>query len=155
MTRQDTRRTVRGDERAITVTDSIAAGSLVVLAVVLAAGLGLGVLYAPSDGGTDATRANFSYQHFADDSVLVVTFAKGDPITAGDLSIVSGETNRTWAMLANTTESEEVSEGSTIQLTGTGRFGKPITTDTSVRIVYTGGNETRVLSSWPPNSSAG
>ncbi|WP_424019010.1 hypothetical protein ACOZ4N_05935 [Halorientalis pallida] len=155
MPRQDTRRTVRGDERAITVTDSIAAGSLVVLAVVLAAGLGLGVLFAPSEGGNNATRADFSYQHFSEDSVLVVTFVEGDSIQAGDLSVVSGETNRTWAMLANTTESQEVSQGSTVQLTGTGRFGRPITTDTTVRIVYTGGNETRVLSRWPPNSSAG
>ncbi|RXK49103.1 hypothetical protein [Halorientalis pallida] len=155
MTREDPQRTARDDERAITVTDSVAAGSLVVVAVLLAAGLGLGVLYAPSDGGSNVTRANFSFEHFPDDSALIVTFARGDSIPAGELSVVSDETNRTWAALANMSESKAVSQGSTIQLTGTGTFGKPITTNTQVRVVYTGGNETRVLDRWPPDSGGG
>jgi hypothetical protein len=155
MTREDPRRTARGDRRATTVTDSIAAGSLVVLAVVLAAGLGLGVLYAPSDGGSNATRANFSYQHFSEDSVLVVTFSRGDSIPAGELAVTSGETNRTWATLANMSESKTVSEGSTIQLSRSGPFGKSITTNTQVQILYTGGNETQVVSRWPPDSGGG
>lgn len=155
MTREDPRRTAREEERAATVTDSMAAGSLVVLAVVLAAGLGLGVLYAPSEGGGNATRANFSYQHFPDGSALVVTFTRGDSIKAGDLALVSGEANSTWAELANMSASKTLSEGSTIQLTGSGRFGKPITSSTQVRVLYTGGNESRVLSRWPPNGTAG
>ncbi|MFB6083658.1 MAG: hypothetical protein ABEJ94_05385 [Halorientalis sp.] len=154
MTREDSRRTARGDDRAITVTDSIAAGSLVALVVILSAGLGLGVLYSPSEEG-NATQATFTFQHFPDGSVLVVTFSQGDPIPAGKLAVVSGETNRTWAMLANVSESTTVSEGSTIQLTGSGRFGKPITTSTRVRVVYITGNGTRVLDRWPPNSSSG
>jgi hypothetical protein len=155
MTGDDPRATARRDERAITVTDSIAAGTLIVLAVLLAAGLGLGVLLAPSDDGGNTTRANFTYQHFPDDSALVVTFSKGDPIPAGELAFVSGQTNVTWATLANTSESAEVSEGSTVQLTGTGRFGRPVTTDTDVEVVWTGGNETRVLSRWPTEDGDG
>ncbi len=155
MTRQDPQRTGRDDERAVTVTDSLAAGSLVFLAVVLAAGLGLGVLYAPSDGGSNATRANFSFEHFPDDSALVVTFTKGDSIPAGELALVSDQTNVTWATLANTSESEAVSQGSTVQLTGTGTYGKPITTSTQVRVVYTGGNESRALATWPRESASG
>jgi hypothetical protein len=155
MTRQNSLRTARGDERATTVSDSMAAGSLVVLAVVLAAGLGLGVLYAPSEGGGNTTRANFSYQHFSDDSALIVTFTRGDSIQAGELALVSGEANSTWAELANMTASKTLSEGSTIQLSASGRFGKAITSSTQVRVLYTGGNETRVLSRWPPNGTAG
>ncbi|AQL41266.1 hypothetical protein BV210_00420 [Halorientalis sp. IM1011] len=155
MPRENSRRTVRDDERAITVTDSVAAGSLIAMAVVLAAGLGLGVLYAPADDAANGTRANFTFQHFSDDSVLIVTFSKGSSIPAGELAVVSGETNRTWAMLANVSESEGVSEGSTVQLTGSGRFGKPITTGTQVQIVYTGGNGTKVLDRWPAESGSG
>jgi hypothetical protein len=155
MTRQDPQRTARGDERAVTVTDTLAAGSLVVLAVVLVAGLGLGVLYAPSDDGGNATRANFTFEHFPDDSALIVTFTRGDSIPAGELALVSEQTNVTWATLANVSESETVSQGSTIQLTGTGTYGKPITTDTTVEVVYTGGNESRVLDSWPPDTASG
>lgn len=155
MTGDDSPRTAGGDDRAVTVTDSIAAGTLVVLAVVLAAGLGLGVLFAPSGGTTNTTTANFTFKHFPDGSALVVTFSKGEPLPAGELAVVSGETNVTWATLANSSTSKEVSKGSTVQLTGTGRFGKPITTSTQVRIVWTGGNGTKVLDRWPADSGSG
>lgn len=155
MTRQDSQRTARSDERAVTVTDSVAAGSLIVMALLLSAGLGLGVLYAPSADEGNETRAEFSFEHFPDDSALVVTFTKGDSIPAGELALVSDQTNVTWATLANTSESEAVSQGSTVQLTGTGTYGKPITTSTQVRVVYTGGNESRALATWPRESASG
>ncbi|WP_336003196.1 hypothetical protein [Halorientalis halophila] len=149
MTDDDQGRSLEGDARAFSITDSVAAGALVVLAIVLAAGLGLGVLYAPSESADNETRANFTFQHFSDDSVLIVTFSEGDPIPAGELLLTSSGANVTWATVANTSETAEVSRGSTIQLGADGPFGRRVTTNTEVRVLWTGGNETRELDSWP------
>jgi hypothetical protein len=107
-------------------------------------------LYAPSEGAANETRANFTFQHFPDSSELIVTFSEGEPIPAGELALTSGDVNVTWATLANRSETSEVSRGSTIQLSADGRFGRPVTANTEVRVLWTGGNETRQLDRWPP-----
>jgi len=148
MTGPDWLPTPREGRRAITVNDSMATITLVAFAIVLAAGLGTGILV-EDDGTEGAPEANLSFQHYEDDSALVVTYERGDPIPAGDLAIVSGERNVTWATVANESDSTKITEGSAVQLSSASRFGKAVSTGDTVQVIWIGGNETEQVAEWP------
>lgn len=137
-----------GARRAVTVNDAIAVGTLLVLSLVLSAGLGASIVFL-EDERTGPPSANFTYQHFSTNSMLIVTHNEGDAIQASQLVVESDETKATWATIADANNSSKVAPGDSISLSENSPFGKDITTDDSVTIEWTDGNQTKVLSRWP------
>lgn len=138
---------IPGDQRAVTVTDTVAVVTLVTVSVVLAGALGLAVLVGP--GGSDGPpQANFSFTHFSQDAALLVTHERGDAFEAGSIELTNGETTATWATVAGTNNSTMVSPGDTVRLSRQSAFGARIRTGDTVEVVWTGGNQTVVLDRW-------
>jgi hypothetical protein len=136
------------NDRGVTINDSIAAGTLIAVTLVLAAGLGTAILFADRSGGGPPS-ANFTFEHFSDSSLLIVTMSRGDPIPAGEIRLRSDRANATWAEVANASNGTMVKEGDTVQLSEGSAFGSPVRSTDTVRVEWTGGNETKLLDEWP------
>lgn len=137
-------------DRAVTVSDTLATGTLIVLVVTIGGGLGVAVLVG-GGGDTGPPEANFTFEHFQENGALLITLDRGDPIEAGNLVISNGERRVTWATVASMNESATVTEGSVIQLSSRSAYGASVTTEDIIQITYDPGgeNETAVLATWP------
>lgn len=137
------------DDRGLTVTDSLAAGTVIFLTVALAAALGAGVLLGTDEAGPP--DANFTFSYIDTNDALIVTHSRGDAIPAGDIVLVEEESgaSASWSEVADTNNSTLVGEGDTIQLSARSAFGAPIRTEANVRVEWHGGNDTAVLARWP------
>ena len=132
------------DLRAVTVTDSVAALTLIVFALVLGGGLGLGLTF--SGGGSDgAPSANFSFEYLSQSNTVFVTLNSGGPIPAGNLILVAGQTEKTWAAVAEENNSSEVTQGDTVPLGPNSPFGAPVENGDQVLVRWDDGNETKRL----------
>jgi len=148
MAASDDRRRLAVEDRGVTVSDSVAAGTLIVIALVLGGGLGVAVLSGGSDAGPPS--ANFSFQYFSENGALIVTHERGDEIQAGNivLSKSTGEASATWATVANSNNSTMVGPGDTIQLSERGAFGAPVDPSDTVEVRWETGNQTKLLATW-------
>ena len=121
---------------------------LVAVTIVATASVGLSVLVVDQTAG-DSVDANFSFQHI--DGRLIVTFARGGPVEAGNLTVRGPESQATWAALADTDPATPVSPTNTsiVQLSNRNAYGQRVDQDDNIRILYTPsvGNET-LLQRW-------
>jgi hypothetical protein len=142
------------DVRAVTVTDSVATVALVGFTLVVAGGLGLGLTL--SGGDSNATpSANFSFEYIGQSNLLFVTKETGDPIPAGELVLTSGDTEKTWAAVADSNNSSTVETGDTVPLGENSPFGKAITGQDQVIVRWESGNQTKRLGNWSAQSESG
>jgi len=141
------------DVRAVTVTDTVATVGLVGFALLAAGGLGLGL--AVSGGSSDTTpSANFSFEYVGQSNLLFVTMESGEPIPANELVVASGETEKTWATIADMNNSSTVEQGDTIPLSENSPFGKAITGQDRVIVRWESGNRTKRLGNWSAQSQS-
>ncbi|WP_123534032.1 type IV pilin [Halosimplex salinum] len=121
---------------------------LVAITILVTASVGLFVLVDPGSesAGPDA---NFTFDYVDTSSVLIVSHDRGESLTAGNLTLRSGDTRAGWAEIANTENSTVVEPGSTIQLSRRNAFGRPVSPRDKVFVLHTPpvGNET-VLDKW-------
>jgi hypothetical protein len=145
----DRRSVGAGEDRGLTITDSLAAGTVIFLTVVLAAALGTGVLLGTDEAGPP--DANFTFSYIDANDALIVTHSRGDAIPAGDIVLTEEESGATatWSEVAGTNNSTLVGEGDTIQLSARSAFGAPIGSRARVRVEWHGGNQTALLARWP------
>lgn len=137
------------DLRAVTVTDTVAAVTLIGFALILGGGLGLGIAFPGGGGGAGgAPSANFSYQFFSQSNTVFVTLESGGPIPAGELVLVSGETEKTWAAVAEENNSSEVTEGDTVPIGPNSPFGAPVGSGDQVIVRWDDGNQTKRLGNY-------
>jgi hypothetical protein len=139
-------RSVTDDDRAVTVSDTVATGTIIVITVVLAAGLGYAVLTDAGDVGPP--EANFTFQYFSENGALIVTHSRGDEIEAGNLVLTDGETSASWATVAGTNDTTMIGSGDTIQLSARSSFGAEITPSDRVQVKWVTSNQTEVLATW-------
>lgn len=134
------------DERGVTVSDAVATGTIIFMAVALTAGLGFAVI--TDAGATGPPEANFTFQYFGENGALIVTHDRGDAIRAGNLVLSNGETAESWATVAATNNSTLIGSGDTIQLSQRSAFGAPIETEDRVEVRWVTENQTVVLETW-------
>lgn len=151
MTDHDTR---FDDLRAVTVTDSVAALSLIAFALIIGGGLGLGLVF-PGSGASDggAPSANFTFEYLTQANTVFVTLNSGGPIPAGDLVVAAGETEKTWAAVAEENNSTAVERGDTIPIGPNSPFGAPINNGDQVIVRWDDGNETKRLDNFTVSAS--
>lgn len=135
------------DQRGVTINNSTAVATLLLFTVVIGGSLGAAVLFAPEED-TGPPTGNFSYQYFDSNSALIVTFEEGDSFEAGEVLLSNGNTNATWAAVAQMNNSTALTSGDTIQLSRGSAFGTSIISTDTVTIYWTGGNETIKLDEW-------
>lgn len=141
------------DTRAVTVGDSMAGATLVVIALLLGGSLGAGVLLGGSaEEQAGPPQLNFTYQHFDENGALIVTLERGGPARAGNLLFSDGQATASWAAIAGANNSTMVTSGSTIQLSQRSAFGNRITTRDRIEITWTDGNQTKVVGTWQGGS---
>jgi hypothetical protein len=136
------------DLRAVTVTDTVAALTLIAFALVIGGGLGLGIAFPGGGGSGGAPSANFSYQFFSQSDTVFVTLESGGPIPAGNLLLISGETEKTWAAVAEENNSTEVTQGDTVPLGPNSPFGAAVENGDQVIVRWDDGNETKRLGNY-------
>lgn len=138
------------DLRAVTVTDTVAALTLISFALLLGGGLGFGIAFSGGGGGGagGAPSANFSYEFFSQSNTVFVTLESGGPIPAGDLVLVSGETERTWAAVAEENNSSEVTAGDTVPIGPNSPFGAAVQSGDQVIVRWDDGNQTKRLGNY-------
>jgi hypothetical protein len=137
------------DLRAVTVTDTVAALTLITFALVIGGGLGLGIVFPGGGGGSGgAPSANFSYEFFSQSNTVFVTLESGGPIPAGHLVLVSGEAEKTWAAVAQENNSTEVTQGDTVPLGPNSPFGAAVQSGDQVIVRWDNGNETKRLGNY-------
>lgn len=142
------------DVRAVTVTDNVASITLVAFVLLVGGGLGLGLAFSGGGDSGGAPSANFSFEYVDQANTMFVTMKSGDEIPASELVVVSGETSKTWATLADTNNSSMVAPGNSIALGKTTPFGKAITSDDRVIIRWVGNNQTKRLGNWSGSSKS-
>jgi len=121
---------------------------LVAITLLVTGSVGLFVLVDPGSENA-GPNANFTFQYLDSSSVLIVTHDRGDNFTAGNLTVRSSETAVLWSDLANAPENRTISPGATVQLSRRNAYGRPVSAQANIAVVYTPpvGNET-VLDRW-------
>lgn len=152
------RREFDADERAVTINDAVATGTLVALTVMLGVGLGAAVLVGDDFGESGPPDANFSFSYLGANQQLVVTHEQGESIPAGELVIavekgdenspLSEEETMSWAEADEVENDTSVGVGDTVSLSEGTNFGTPIANDDAVEVRWTDGNQTVVLETW-------
>jgi hypothetical protein len=79
----------------------------------------------------------------------------GDPIPASELVVTSGDTEKTWATVADANNSTSVESGDTIALGENSPFGKAITGQDQVIVRWESGNQSKRLGNWSAQSQSG
>jgi hypothetical protein len=134
------------DLRAVTVTDTVAALSLIAFALIIGGGLGVGLVFPGGGGGdTGAPSANFTFEYLSQANTVFATLNSGGPIPGGELVVVAGETEKTWAAVAEENNSTMIERGDTIPLGPNSPFGAPINAGDQVIVRWDDGNETKRL----------
>jgi len=132
------------------MSESIGIGLLVGMTVVVTAVVGLNVLVVSENSGSGAPQANFTYDYSEDNSLLLVTHSRGDPIQAGQLEFegARGEPKANWSELANTNRTEMVDQGAIVQLGEGGAWGQRVGSSDTIRIYYNGSGNRTELDRW-------
>ena len=132
------------------MSESIGIGLLVGMTVIVTAVVGLNVLVVSEDGAGGVPQANFTYDYSEDNSLLLVTHSRGDPMQAGRIEFEGplGEPKANWSQLANTNRTAMVEEGSIVQLGEGGAWDQRVGSTDTIAIYYNkSGNRTQ-LDQW-------
>ncbi|MHB9286625.1 type IV pilin [Halobacteriales archaeon Cl-PHB] len=133
------------DTRA--VSESAGVAILVGLTVLVTASVGMAVVLDDDEG--EGVDAEFRFQYQSEASILLVNHVGGDNISAGSLVVSGSPGNFTWAELGGMDESENVTRGDTIQLSGSGTWGDSISSTDTVRVFYAPDPKNRTeLAAW-------
>lgn len=134
------------DDRA--VSESMAVAILVGFTVLVLVSVGISVLFVDADSGGPPS-ANFTFEHFSENSMLLVSHERGDSIPAGDLVLEGEPGTVTWAQVAGTNATDAVEPGDTVQLSRSSAWGERVTSDQRVAIYYVPDPDNRtLLDSW-------
>ena len=140
-------RRLEADERGFS--ETFAVGALVALTLFMAASVGLYVLAVDVDEGPP--EATFSYDYDGSADTLLVRYTEGQSFQSGSVLLEAGRTEATWAALTDSVPNATLEPGSAVQLSSNGRWGRPITDATQLRIHHVqDGNRTQ-LSNWSTN----
>jgi hypothetical protein len=134
-------RTAGTDARGVSEFTGVAI--LITMTVLVTASVGMYVLVVDTTSDEGPPDANFSFQHISSTSSLIVTFDRGEPIAARNISFEGGGGSATWAELADMNGSEAVGPGAAVQLSNRNAYGQSIGRDTTIRVYYLGVNDTR------------
>lgn len=130
------------------VSELTSALAILVLAVLVIAVVGANVFLAPSEN--QGPEATFSYQHFEDQRILLITYDSGEAIPAGRLEFAGHGSTASWAALnERMNESTPVTPGDAVQIGPQGAFGTAIPPDGSVTVNWVNETGTRVsIDAW-------
>ncbi|WP_276272087.1 type IV pilin [Haloarcula litorea] len=137
-----------GDARAMS--ESIGVAVLVGMTVVVTAMVGVNVLVADTDSG--GVEGSFSYDYVEDSELLVVTYADGDPLAAGNVRFEGPrDAGASWAALSGRNNSSTVEPGDIAQLSSGNAYGQRVSAGDTIVIYYnTSANSTK-LDEWSGN----
>lgn len=120
------------------VSESAGVATLIAITVLVAGSVGLAVVLADDSTGQGIT-ANFTYEFFEEQGRLIISYDRGDNLTAGNLTVSGPRNNVTWAELAGATPDQVVNENanSIVQVTEQSAYGSGLLADDEFRLVYT------------------
>ncbi|CCQ34613.1 hypothetical protein HLRTI_003501 [Halorhabdus tiamatea SARL4B] len=138
-----------GDSDDRGVSEMTAVVTLVAIAFVLVAGVGISAIMF-SEGDTGPPQANFTYEYIDQTSALLITHDRGDEIPSGDLYVSGSDSNVTWAALAGSNESALVTPGDAVQVSEQSAFGEPVRSSSRLELVFHNAslNQSAVISRW-------
>lgn len=124
------------------VSEGTGVAALILITLLATGAVGISVLLMEED--VDLEDSSFDFDHSGD--TLLITYERGETLTAGNLTITSDLSEVTWAELANREPEDAVRPGDAIQLSDVNAWGHPVDSDDEIAIVYTtaDGNETTI-----------
>ena len=133
------------DERG-ELSESAAVAVLVGITLLMTLSAGFYVLAV--DTGDTTLTANFSYDYDSNGDALVVRYTEGDSFNASAIVLESGRTEYRWAEIAGLGPNATLEPGAAIQLSANGRWGRPVTDATTLRIHHVDDGNRTQLSNW-------
>jgi hypothetical protein len=134
----------RGRSRGVSEFTGVAI--LITFTVLITASVGLAVLV-EQPGPEGPPGGNFTFEYFDRSSSMLITFDRGDQITASNLTVRSERGSAAWYELAGSESNATVGPGASIQISGRNAYDADVRSGDRIEVVYTGGNGTVVLDS--------
>ncbi|WEL21865.1 type IV pilin N-terminal domain-containing protein [Halorhabdus sp. BNX81] len=138
-----------GDQDERGVSEMTAVVTLVGIAFILVAGVGISAFLFTGDT-SGPPQANFTYEYIDGANALLIEHDRGDEIRGGDLYVDGPDNNVTWASLAGSNESALVVPDDQVQVSEASAYGAIVRSSSRFRIIYHNAslNESVVLSRW-------
>jgi len=136
-------RSVRFDRRG--VSEAFALAVLVGMATLTIGAAGVYVLVSDE---TESVESSFEFQYFDDQGAVLITYAAGGELVAGNVEIEGPDNAVTWAEAANRPPDAAVGVGARVRLSSGNVYGSSIVSGDTLRIYRTGGANRTELTSW-------
>lgn len=138
----------RREDRGVSELTSVI--TLLVVAGVVVAAVGLNVLFVEADAG-DGPDATFQFDYIQEQSTLIITHQAGEEIPAGNLLIRGPRSQAYWSQVNSQVDNETlIGPRNTTQISRRNAFGARVGAGDRIALVYVNAsaNVTAVVDQW-------